>query len=348
MTHQPRFRIALTNDFYDAEGRTKYRDIGLNLLESATDVTVERFGVHQPEIQPEQLVGVNGVIVLTPRVTAHSLSAADQLLGIGRFGVGFDNVDVAACTAADVALYITAGAVDHSVAEATVGWMLSLAHQSRTKDLLVRQARWNDRSQFMGRVLRNRTLGVIGFGGIGRALIRMLSGFGMQPPLVFDPFVAPEAIAEQGGKSVSLDELLSQSDFVSLHCPLNDQTRNLIGTRELGLMKPSACLINTARGGIVDESALYQALANHQIAGAAIDCFVGEPLLTPPRFAELDNVILAPHCIAWTDELFRDIGLSACQGMLDLAAKRRPRGVINPQVFDRPGFQEKWKRITQP
>ena len=93
MTHQPRFRIALTNDFYDTEGRTKYRDIGLNLLESATDVTVERFGVHQPEIQPEQLVGVNGVIVLTPRVTAHSLSAADQLLGIGRFGVGFDNVN---------------------------------------------------------------------------------------------------------------------------------------------------------------------------------------------------------------------------------------------------------------
>lgn len=345
MSPQFPFRVALTNDFYDGEGRLKYRDIGLDLLESAPEFFVQRFATHQPEIQPDQLTGFHGVIVLTPRVTALSLSSADSLLAVGRFGVGFDTVDVAACTAADVALFITAGAVDYSVAEATVGWMLDLCHQTRTKDLLVREARWNDRSRYMGRELRGRTLGVVGFGGIGRALVKMLSGFSMNTPLVFDPFVEPATIAEAGAKSVSLEELLSHSDFVSLHCPLNEQTRNLISFRELDFMKPGAFLINTARGGIVDEAALYDALQRKRIAGAALDCFVGEPLLESPRFAEFENVLLAPHCIAWTDELFREIGRSACQGMLDLAAGKRPRGVINPEVFDRPGFQAKWKKV---
>jgi phosphoglycerate dehydrogenase-like enzyme len=345
MSDPVRFHVALTNDFYDTQGQLKYSDIGLSLLESAPSMSVKSFATHQPEIQPEQIAGVNGVIVLTPKVTPHSLSASQDLLALGRFGVGFDNVDVAACTAVDVALFITSGAVDYSVAEATVGWMLDLVHQSRIKDLLVREARWNDRSRYMGRELRERTLGVVGFGGIGRALVKMLSGFSMNTPLVFDPFVAPGTIAEAGGKSVTLDELLTQADFVSLHCPLNDHTRNLISVRELGLMKPNAYLINTARGGIVDEDALYNALSSNQIAGAALDCFVGEPLLTPPKFAKLDNVILAPHSIAWTNELFRDIGRAACQGMLDLSEGRRPRGVVNPEVFDRPTFQSKWERI---
>jgi phosphoglycerate dehydrogenase-like enzyme len=198
----------------------------------------------------------------------------------------------------------------------------------------------------MGTELRDRTLGVIGFGGIGRALVKLLAGFGMKQPLVFDPFVPAAAIAQTGARSVTLDELLAQSDFVSIHCPLTDQTRNLIGARELGMMKPTAYLINTARGGIVDEEALFNALAQDRIAGAAIDCFDNEPLKSVPSFASFDNVLLAPHCIAWTDELFRDIGRTVCQGMLDLANGRRPNGAVNLEVFDRPGFQAKWKRIT--
>jgi phosphoglycerate dehydrogenase-like enzyme len=197
----------------------------------------------------------------------------------------------------------------------------------------------------MGTELRDRTLGVIGFGGIGRALVKLLAGFGMNPPLVFDPFVKHSEAAALGAKLVALDELLAQADFVSIHCPLNESTRNLIGARELALMNPSAYLINTARGGIVDEVALHAALAKHRIAGAAIDCFTNEPLTAPPVFAELDNVLLAPHCIAWTDELFRDIGRIVCQGMLDLAEGRVPKGVVNREVLERNGFQEKWKRV---
>jgi phosphoglycerate dehydrogenase-like enzyme len=110
-------------------------------------------------------------------------------------------------------------------------------------------------------------------------------------------------------------------------------------------MRPRAYLINTARGGIVDEAALYDVLAAGRIAGAALDVFATEPLTGPPKLAELDNVLFAPHCIAWTDELFRDIGRTVCQAMLDLSLGRRPRGVVNPEVFDRPTFQAKWQRL---
>ena len=341
------FRVALTADFYDTRGQTKYRDIGLGLFESHRRIAVTRFADHRPEIEPDQLSGVNGVIVLAPRVSARSLSASDDLLAIGRFGVGFDSVDVAACTAADVVLCITSGAVDRPVAEATVGWMLALTHHFHMKDRLIREARWDERSQYMGCELRERTLGVIGFGGIGRSLVQLLSSFGMRQPLVFDPYTPATVVAEHGARAVTLDELLAQSDFVSLHCPLNEQTRNLIGIRELALMKPTSYLINTARGGIVDEIALAEALAGHRIAGAALDCFVDEPLTTPSVFAQFDNVLLAPHCIAWTDELFRDIGRTACQGMIDLASGNRPRGIVNPKVLERPGFLAKWKRLSE-
>jgi phosphoglycerate dehydrogenase-like enzyme len=339
------FRIALTADFYDAAGRLRYLDIGADLCADRRQFHVDRFAEHRHEIEPQQLAGYNGVVVLSSRVTARSLSEAPDLLAIGRFGVGYDSVDVAACTAADVLLFITVGAVDYSVAEATVGWMLALAHHVRAKDHLVREARWDERSGYMGCELRGRTLGIVGFGGIGRAVVKLLSGFGMNPPLVFDPFAAADSIAAAGARSVSLEELLGESDFVSLHCPLNESTRGLIGADQLRLMKPTAYLINTARGGIVDEEPLYQALKSRRIAGAAIDCFASEPLTTAPKLAELENVLLAPHCIAWTNELFRDIGRAAFQGMIDLAAGRKPRGMVNPEVLQRPGFQQKWRQL---
>jgi phosphoglycerate dehydrogenase-like enzyme len=339
-----RFRVALTADFFGADGRCKYRDIGLSLFDNSA-VDARPIDAFSAELAPDQLQNTNGVIVLTPRVTANSLAKSTDLLAIGRFGVGYDNVDVAACTAADVVLFITAGAVDYSVAEATVAWMLALTHHLCTKDRLVREARWQERSAYMGSELRDRTLGIIGFGGIGRAVAGLLAGFRMQPPLVFDPFVGADVITAHGARQATLDQLMAEVDFVSLHCPLNNKTRNLIGARELALMKPTAYFINTARGGIVAEDDLLDVLRARRIAGAAIDCFVGEPLTAPPPFAALDNVLMAPHCIAWTDELFRDIGKAACRGMLDLAQGRRPSGVVNPEVFERTGFQAKWQRL---
>jgi phosphoglycerate dehydrogenase-like enzyme len=342
-----RFRVALTGDFRAADGSFRFRDLGLSVFEGHEHIEVSPFAEHRPEVGADQVGAAQGVIVLTPAVTARSLARPDDLLAVGRFGVGYDAVDVDACTRADVVAFITAGAVDRSVAEATLTWMLAMTHHVRTKDALVRSGRWDDRTRFMGRELRGRTLGVVGLGGIGRALVGLLAGFGMRQPLAFDPYLDPGAADRLGVKPVGLDELLAAADFVSIHCPLTERTRGLIGARELGLMRPDAYLLNTARGGIVDEDALYDALRQGRIAGAAVDCFVGEPVTRPHRLGELDNVLLAPHSIAWTEEMFRDIGRAVCQGMLDLSLGRRPHGVLNPQVFEREGFREKWARLRR-
>jgi phosphoglycerate dehydrogenase-like enzyme len=340
-----KFIVAWTADFNDDSGAPKYRDIGLSVLAGHPQIERRVFTEHRNPIAAEQIGGAQGVIVLTPAVTAQSVSRSESLLVMARFGVGYDTVDVAACTAANVLVTITAGAVDRSVAEATVGWMLALGHHLRIKDGLVRTGQWNERSRHMGRELRDRTLGVIGFGGIARKTLELLRGFGMKQPLAFDPFVKPEMAASLGARLVPLDELLAQADFVSIHCPLTAQTRGLIGPRELARMKPVAYLLNTARGGIVDEDALHAALKDRRIAGAALDCFAQEPVTAPSRFRELDNVLLAPHSIAWTDELFRDIGEAACQVMADLSLGRQPRGALNPELFERPAFLAKWERF---
>jgi phosphoglycerate dehydrogenase-like enzyme len=340
-----RFRIIFSADFFNADGSPRFDDLGTGVFQGHDHIQVGRIKNHRPEIGPDQIGDAQGIVVLTPSVTARTLARSDHLLAIGRFGVGFDAVDVEACTRADVVAFITANAVDRSVAEATVTWMLALTHHVRSKDNLVRTGKWEERSHFMGSELRDRTLGVIGLGGIGRALVELLRTFGMNPPIAYDPFVPGEVAQSLGVRLVKLDDLLKSADFVSIHCPLNDQTRNLLSARELALMKPGSYLLNTARGGIVDEPALVEALKSGRLAGAAIDCFTHEPLTATHPLADLDNVLLAPHCIAWTKELFREIGRAVCQGMLDLSLGQRPKGVLNPQVFEQAGFQRKGQRF---
>lgn len=342
-----KFIVVLTADFYDSTGAPKYRDIGLSMLAQQPRIEHRVFNEHRAQIGADQIGDAQGVIVLTPTVTAESVSKSSNLLVIARYGVGYDTVDVKACTAADVLVTVTVGAVDWSVAEATIGWMMALSHNMRVKDNLARTGQWHERSKYMGRELRHRTLGVIGLGGIARKTIELLRGFNMNPPLAYDPFVSEETASTLGVRLVSLEELLSQADFVSIHCPLTEKTRGMIGARELALLKPDTYLLNTARGAIVDEDALYEALKNRRIAGAALDCFAQEPITTPHRFSELDNVLLAPHSIAWTDELFRELGRAACQVMVDLSLGANPHGVLNPEVFDRPAFQAKWQRYRK-
>ncbi len=345
-----KFVVAWTADFFQAKSdgvaEPKYRDMGRSVLTEQAHVEDRVMSETRSPIGADQLAGVQAAVVLTPGVTAASVAEAENLLAIARFGVGYDAVDVPACTAADVAVLIASGAVDRSVAEATVGWMIALGHHVRVKDQLVRTGQWNERSDYMGSELRDRVLGVVGLGGIARALIGLLGSFSMRQPLAYDPFADRDAAARLGVKLVELDELLAQADFVSLHCPLTPETRGLIGRRELALMKPTAYLLNTARGGIIDEDALFEALAERRIAGAALDCFAAEPVTAPHRFGQFDNVLLAPHSIAWTHELFRDIGRVICRAVVDLSLGKRPGGCVNPQVFERPSFRAKWERLT--
>ena len=338
------FRVGLTGDFYK-DGEPVYPDFDLEPLQREPGIALANFDEHRDEIAPEQLAGLNGVVVLSPSVTRHSLSQSGELLAISRFGVGYDSVDVAACTENDVALCIATGAVDRPVAEAAVGWMFALSYRMQAKDRLFRDARWDQRGSIMGSGLHGKTVGIIGFGGIGRAVLQMLSGFGMNPPLVYDLVLDPDTITKLGGEPVTLPDLMKRSDFVTVHCPFNEQTADLISAPELELMKPEAFVLNTARGGIINEDALFEALSAERIAGAALDCFADEPVTKPHRFAQLENVILSSHNIAWTRELFRDIGAVASQNLIDLANGERPKSVINPEVFDRPTFQKKWESV---
>ena len=242
-------RIGLTRDFLTPDGQLTYCDIGLSLLENAPHTQHEFLARHEPTIAPDQLRDFDAIISLTPQINAHSLQESERLTAILRFGVGYDMVDVEACTNAEVLLCITAGAVNYSVAEATIGWMLALCHRAAEKDKLARSGGWAQRGNFMGGELRDKTLGVVGLGGIGKKLIEMLRVFDMKTPLIYDPFVAPETARECGARAVSLDELLRASDFVSVNCPLTASTRGLIGSAQLALMKPTSFLINTARGG---------------------------------------------------------------------------------------------------
>lgn len=339
------FRIALTGDF-QKDGKIIYPDFDLTKLKTTNGIEYDFFNEHKSEIEPEQLESFQGVIVLTPTVTSHSLSQSQNLLAVSRFGVGYDGVDVSACTEADVVLCTTVGAPDRPVAEATVGWMIALGHRMIIKDKLLREGLWNERSKYMGGELRDRTLGIIGLGGIGSVVIELLRGFGMKQPLVFDPFMDDTKAKNLGVKKVTLQELMQLSDFITIHCPLNEHTRNLISHNELDLMKSTSFIINTARGGIINEDALFEVLSQKKIAGAALDCFDDEPVLEPNRFCKLDNVILAPHSIAWTQELFRDMGEKCSQHMIDLSNGIRPQGVINPEVFEKPSFQKKWNSIN--
>lgn len=340
----PSFRVAISASAFKPDGSPQWKNLG---LETLAEAGLEYAAISEKcsSFTPQQLRDSQAVVVLAERVTTESLAKSADLLAVVRFGVGYDLVDVPACTDANVAVVITAGATDRPVAEATVGWMIAITHHTLIKDRLVRSGEWNQRTSYMGSELRERTFGSIGFGRIAQETVRLLSSFGMNPPIAFDPYANPAAATALGVELVDLDTLMSTADFVSVHCPLTEDTRGIIGEAEIAKMKPDSYLINTARGGIIDEESLKVALEERRIAGAAIDCFVDEPILTPHPFGELDNVILAPHAIAWTEELFRDIGHTACRALVNLARGEAPAGVVNPEVFDKPEFQNKWARL---
>ena len=339
------FEVGLTRDFLAPDGKCVYKDIGLSVLDAGESVRYRFLDRHETTVTPDMLSGIDAVISLTPKYTAASFLGLQRLTAIVRFGVGYDMIDVKACTDADVLLCITAGAVNHSVAEAIIAWMLALNHRVFEKDRLVREGRWAERMHFMGGELRGRTLGIVGLGGIGERLVDLLKSFGMNHPLTFDPYVSPQRAAALRVRLVPLEQLMRESDFISVNCPLTEQTRNLIGRDQIASMKPTSFLINTARGGIVNEEALLEALKNKRIAGAATDVYSAEPAGREHPFAGLDNVLLAPHCIAWTDELFSQIGTMAAQSVLMIAGGRVPViGVVNREVLERPGFQRKLTR----
>jgi len=340
-----KFHVGFSADFCGDDGRPAYPDIGLSLLDGVPGVSHQFLPEYRAEYVPSQLVDYDVLISLKPKVTAQSLEGISRLCAIGRCGVGYDNVDLKACTEHGIAVYITPGGVVRPVAESILLLVLALSHRLLIKDRQVRQGHWAESTRVLGREPRDRVVGTIGMGNIATEAIRLLRTLGVRRFLAFDPYTSAERAAELAVELVSLDELLRTSDYVLVNCPLTQETRGLLGKTQFALMKSDAVLINTARGPIVDESALIQALQSNQIAGAALDVFEKEPLSTDSPLIAMENVILTSHSICWTEELFRDMGRIDCQGALAIYHGEIPEHVVNPQVLDNPLFLEKLARF---
>ena len=338
------FRVGVTRDFLKPDGSPCFGNIGLGMLDEG-GIGWEYLADQSQQIEPRQLAEYDALLLLGPRVSDDSLRGVERLKLIARFGVGYDNVDVSACNENRVLLTITPDGVRRPVAVAAMTFVLSLAGKLLEKDRLTRSGRWSEKLDHMGQGLTGRTLGVIGLGNIGREIFRLASAFDMRH-VGFDPYVTRDAAADAGIEWLELDNLLRTADFVCVCCALTPDTRHLIDGRRIARMKPSAYLINVARGPIVDQQALTAALVEGRIAGAGLDVFEQEPIDPEDPLLKLDNVILAPHALCWTDECFAGNGRSACESILDVAAGRIPRYVVNREVLQRPGMREKLRLVS--
>jgi phosphoglycerate dehydrogenase-like enzyme len=324
------FKVGVSGELFDKRGEPTFGREPLALLDA---LQWEKLPTGLREVTPEHGADYDALYINTARVGAAAVSAPNlRLKLVARHGVGYDSVDIPAMTSAGVLVANTPDAVRRPVATTALLFILALSHRLFIKDRLTREGRWAERVEHMGTGLTGRTLGVIGAGGIGSELLRMARGFDLRL-LAADPYVEAKVIEAVGARKVALDELIAQSDFVVVTCLLNDETRKLIGARQLARMKPTAYLINLARGPVLDERALYEALAARRIAGAGLDVFEEEPTVASNPILKLDNVIVSPHALAWTDELFGNIARTAIGAILAVASGRRPEFLVNPDAL---------------
>jgi phosphoglycerate dehydrogenase-like enzyme len=354
------FNVALTGDFLDETGRPAYGEAGLDLLSSRSYIRYRYLMEQAPrqgdgeywkrfyslEVTAEQMAGVNGLVVLRPWLKRATLAGAADLVVVGRSGAGYDKIDVAACTEFAVALFNVPLALNHPTASAALLLMLALAKRLPQQERVARTGRWDLQSQVMGGELHGRTLGIIGLGHSGRELVRLAAPFAMRV-LAFSPHADAAAARALGVRLAGLDEVLREADFVSLHCRLTERTAGLLGRQQLALMKPGAYLVNVARGELIDQEALTEALRERCIAGAGLDVFAEEPLPASDALTSLDNVILTPHWLASTTDVWSATGKAMAEGMLRAARGEVPDDVVNPEVLERPAFRAKLARFAE-
>jgi D-3-phosphoglycerate dehydrogenase len=282
----------------------------------------------------EHIANYDGAILGVAPFTSRIIARADRLKVVSRFGVGYDAVDVPALTAAGIPLTIVGTANSVTVAEHSLFLMLALAKRCTIYDREVRKGNWNIRWEYPAFDIAGRKVLVLGFGRIGRRLVPRLVAMQMNV-LVHDPYVTQDAIACAGATPVEdWRAVLPDIDFLSVNCPKNEDTTGMVGAAELAAMKRTAFVINTARGGIVDEAALYEALKAETISGAGIDPFVIEPAPVDTPLFELDNIIVSPHSAGVTEESIYRMGYWAAKNVVDgFDGKLDPDNVINKEVL---------------
>lgn len=324
----PRFKVGLTRDLLTPSGEPSFGNGPLALLADDPRIEWEFLPESLAEITPDVMARYDGLYVNSPRVTAAAVARSDLRVRIvSRHGVGYDSVDVPALAAKGVITTNTPVAIRRPVAVASLTFIFALAGKLFEKDRLTRAGRWNERTAHMGLGLTTRTLGVIGAGGIGCELLALARPFGWKM-LVADPFASPAAVSALGGHLVPLEQLLQQADFVVATVLLNKATHHLMNAERFAQMKRSAYFINLSRGPIADEAALIEALRSGQIAGAGLDVFEQEPVAPDNPLLKMDNVLVTPHALCWTDECFDAIAREGLGCMVDFAHGRRPKSVI--------------------
>ena len=336
-----KFRVALSGDFRKENGEPVFPVFDTVPLVDAPGVEMEYLAAADP-LQASQLEDFDALILLGHRFMPESVPLSGRLSVVARFGVGYDTVDVQTCTDNDIAVVITPDGVRRPVAVSILTLILSLTSKLMVKDQLARQGApgFAARGAHMGVGLTGKTLGSLGIGNIGAEMFRLAKPFDMRA-IAYDPFAEPELAAELGVELVGLEELFVRSDILTVNCPLTEETQHLVNADRLALMKPSAYLINTARGPIVDQKALTAALQNGGIAGAGLDVFEVEPTDPQDVLFTLDNVIVTPHALCWTDQCFAGIGAADVRAVLDVQQGQVPAGVVNREVLNRNGFTAK-------
>lgn len=310
---------------------------GLAVLQAEDGIEV----VVNTKLTPEQLIAeipkYDALIVRSAtKVTAAVIEAATNLKVIGRAGVGVDNIDLDAATKRGVVVVNTPGGNSASTAEHTVAMLLSMARNIPQAHMSMKQGKW-DRKRFTGVEVRGKVLGVIGLGRVGMEVVKAGVGLGMEV-IGYDPFISADLTRPLRVKLADLDDLCRQADFITVHTPLNEQTRGLVDARRLGIMKPGVRIVNCARGGIIDEEALIEALKTGTVSAAALDVYESEPP-TSSELLKLDNVVLTPHLGASTQEAQENVAVDAAKQVIRVLKGQSFRNAVNlpsidPETYD--------------
>jgi phosphoglycerate dehydrogenase-like enzyme len=331
-----RFRVGLTRDILDSRGAPAFGTAALDILNGAPGLEWEYLPEIVPVITADHAARYDALYVNLPRVPDAAVARADcRLRVVARHGVGYDSVDVPAMTRAGIVVTHTPSSMPRPVATIALTFVLALAGRLFLKDRITRTGRWHERMDNMGMGLTGRTLGVVGAGRIGKELLRMARAFDLKL-LAADPYVNAIELGYLGARKVDLGALMAEADFVAVCCLLNDETRHLVGAREFARMKPTAYFVNVARGPIVDEAALIGALEAGRIAGAAVDVFEREPVAPDNPLLAMDNVIVTPHSLCWTDECFHNMAATGLASIVDALGGRTPEFVVNREVLEHP------------
>lgn len=318
-------KVVLTHRLYEA---------GMQLLDGKVTVSITNTG--KPREMLPELVDADGLIIRIGSIDRSAMLAAKKLKVIGRPGVGVDDVDVCAATELGIPVVIAPGANTRSVAEHALALIFAAAKDILNSDKQTRSGNFNVRNSYKAFELLGKRLGLVGYGNIGRELAKLCSAIGMKV-MVFDPFVKQEAIEQLGYQyEKELDELLRNADVISLHVPLTDKTKNLIGEREFGLMQPHTVLVNCARGGVIDEQALAEALKANKIHSAALDVLAVEPVKPQDPLALLENTVITPHMAGLTKEAAAGVSTMAVEGVLAVLRGEQWPYVANKEVYEHP------------